>query len=661
MVMLRLVNIHQMKKIKKLHVGRSKRFKVLSAVLAIASITAFVWGATRFQPDREQSGAQSNACDNIPCEALVRITVQGITPSEARFFSNPYTFGTCNDPSKPRIIYPVSPLLNSYSFTFPYNFADSSTIWCRGYQFGPPDGVYLYANTYSELTGYTVNFVKSTTTIVSDQNGNILFGNAGVDCSFGNKCKFNFYKGTAYVFANFALKPPSAPSLSIVSSTQNSINLSWTASTPPSQSTVRYNVYRNNSLIASNLNTTTFNHGGLSCGQSYTYHVTAVATGTYGGTSTAQSNSRLGSTSACPPQTPPPSGGGSSTGGGTSGGGGTSSGGGTSAPSGSGGGSSTGGGTSPSSGGGSVPSSVGSRRTTPPSGSGGSTAAAASDSSAPSTPNGFTATSALGDVGVNLSWQASTDNIGVAGYKLERSDDNGTTWIVIGDAIQGTASVDADTKFSAHYEYRLSAYDAAGNYSGYATASVDTAGFQPNAGPNQEVTLTSGDNIVSVTIPSGALSEDSVCSIEIDANLGESPDVTGYVLAAGPYQIVCKNKDGINASSFNEAVKVTIDTTSFKKYDALAYYNRQFGTGQWDNISNVTSDSSTKTDTFELTDSTTFAIMGKPHKTPLWIKLLWILIIVSLLAVGAYFFIRWRKKHVAEQMYDDYYRKSQGL
>jgi hypothetical protein len=632
-----------MNKIKKLSIGKSKRFKIIAALLAVASITAFVWGATRFQPDREQSGAQANACANTYCDADVWITIQGLnSAADARLYSYPYSFGTCNDPNPER---------PQYNFYNPNTDISGNLIRCRGFQFGPPDGVYLRAT--NALTGYNTNFLKGNNSILLDQNQNLLFGNTGLDCTFGDRCKFNFHGGEAYVTINYTLKTPPTPTLSIVSSTQTSINLSWTA-VNPAQATVRYNVYRNNSLIASNLNTTSFSNTGLSCNQSYSYKVVAVATGQFGGSSSAESTPKTGSTSACP-SSPPPSGG--STGG--SSGGGSSGGGSTTPPPSSGGGSSSGG----SSSGGSVPSSVGSRRITPPSSSssGNNTAAVLSDSTAPSTPNGFSATSNLGDVGVNLSWQSATDNVGVAGYKLERSDDGGKTWNIIGSAIVGTSSVDADTKFNTHYDYRLSAFDAAGNYSGFASASVDTAGFQPNAGPNQEVTLTSEDNIVTVTIPTGALAEEAVCSIEIDSNLGESPDVADYVLAAGPYQVVCKNKDGINITSFNEPIRVSIDTSSFNKYDDLAYYSRQIGTGQWENISEVTHDSGSKTDSFELKESTTFAIMGKPHKTSFWIKLLWILLILVIIGVGVYFFIRWRKKRVAEQMYDDYYRKSQGL
>ena len=47
------------------------------------------------------------------------------------------------------------------------------------------------------------------------------------------------------------------------------------------------------------------------------------------------------------------------------------------------------------------------------------TTAAAPDTTPPTAPSGFTA-SAYGSTTINLSWTASTDNVGVTGYRVER-------------------------------------------------------------------------------------------------------------------------------------------------------------------------------------------------------------------------------------------------
>ncbi|TMH77246.1 MAG: fibronectin type III domain-containing protein, partial [Betaproteobacteria bacterium] len=79
------------------------------------------------------------------------------------------------------------------------------------------------------------------------------------------------------------------------------------------------------------------------------------------------------------------------------------------------------------------------------------------DATPPSMPTGLTA-AAAGSTGANLSWSASTDNVGVTGYIVRR---NG-----VQVATPATTSF-ADTGLSAAttYSYTVAARDAAGNIS----------------------------------------------------------------------------------------------------------------------------------------------------------------------------------------------------
>lgn len=86
--------------------------------------------------------------------------------------------------------------------------------------------------------------------------------------------------------------------------------------------------------------------------------------------------------------------------------------------------------------------------------------ATAQDTVAPSTPSSLTATLDSGDV--DLSWQASSDNVGVTSYDVLR---NGT---VIG-SVTDTNYVDAAVPQGQNYTYTIQAHDAAGNTSGTAT------------------------------------------------------------------------------------------------------------------------------------------------------------------------------------------------
>ena len=68
---------------------------------------------------------------------------------------------------------------------------------------------------------------------------------------------------------------------------------------------------------------------------------------------------------------------------------------------------------------------------------------------------------------VGLSWTASTDNVGVVGYRVAR---NGS---VIA-SVSGTTYTDTTVSPSTAYTYQIVAYDAAGNTASGGTLSVTT-------------------------------------------------------------------------------------------------------------------------------------------------------------------------------------------
>ena len=101
------------------------------------------------------------------------------------------------------------------------------------------------------------------------------------------------------------------------------------------------------------------------------------------------------------------------------------------------------------------------------------------DTTPPTAPSSLTAT-ALGTQ-INLSWTASTDNVAVAGYRVERCLGAGCT--TFGQVATPTGTTFADTGLltSTNYSYRVRATDAAGNLSGYSnTASATTSSAPSN-------------------------------------------------------------------------------------------------------------------------------------------------------------------------------------
>ena len=96
------------------------------------------------------------------------------------------------------------------------------------------------------------------------------------------------------------------------------------------------------------------------------------------------------------------------------------------------------------------------------------------DTTAPTAPGSLTAT-AVGATQVNLAWTAATDNVGVAGYQVERCAGVGCSTFVLLVSPTGTSASDTGVGPATSYSYRVRAVDAAGNLSAYsATASATT-------------------------------------------------------------------------------------------------------------------------------------------------------------------------------------------
>lgn len=96
------------------------------------------------------------------------------------------------------------------------------------------------------------------------------------------------------------------------------------------------------------------------------------------------------------------------------------------------------------------------------------------DTQPPTTPTNFTAAALKWNL-VNLSWNPSNDNVGVAGYNVYRTD-KGTTPIA---TVTTTTYSDGTVKATTTYAYYVQAFDAAGNKSGNSnTATVTTPSRQ---------------------------------------------------------------------------------------------------------------------------------------------------------------------------------------
>ena len=89
------------------------------------------------------------------------------------------------------------------------------------------------------------------------------------------------------------------------------------------------------------------------------------------------------------------------------------------------------------------------------------------DTTAPSTPTGL-AVSSAGQTSLALSWSASSDNVGVAGYGVYKNGTLAASPTTTGYTLTGLAC-------GTSYAVAVDAYDAAGNRSGKATITTSTA------------------------------------------------------------------------------------------------------------------------------------------------------------------------------------------
>ena len=123
------------------------------------------------------------------------------------------------------------------------------------------------------------------------------------------------------------------------------------------------------------------------------------------------------------------------------------------------------------------------------------------DTTAPTQPTGLTATAGSATQ-VNLSWTASTDAVGVTGYRIERcTGATCTTYAQIGTTTTAVTYSDTGLTATTTYRYRVRATDAAGNLSAYSsvvnatTLTADTTAPTAPTNPAAAATSTTQINV----------------------------------------------------------------------------------------------------------------------------------------------------------------------
>lgn len=99
----------------------------------------------------------------------------------------------------------------------------------------------------------------------------------------------------------------------------------------------------------------------------------------------------------------------------------------------------------------------------------------AADTQAPTVPGSFR-TGLIGPNAVDLMWAASSDNVGVSGYNIQWKAISASVWSQKTAGPSDTTTAVTGLSASTTYDFRMRAYDAAGNYSAFtATISATTS------------------------------------------------------------------------------------------------------------------------------------------------------------------------------------------
>jgi hypothetical protein len=183
-----------------------------------------------------------------------------------------------------------------------------------------------------------------------------------------------------------------------------------------------------------------------------------------------------------------------------------------------------------------------------------------SDTTAPSAPGSLSA-SAASSSQINLSWTASTDNVGVVDYDVSRSTDGASFSVVA--STTGTSHSDTGLAASTPYWYRVTANDAAGNTSAASnTASATTlAGGTPaqviinEILANEPGSTTAGEFVELVNV--GGTSTSIAGWTIVVGSTTRHTFASGTSLAAGKAIVVYAGASAIPAGSTNAVAAST--------------------------------------------------------------------------------------------------------
>jgi hypothetical protein len=211
------------------------------------------------------------------------------------------------------------------------------------------------------------------------------------------------------------------------------------------------------------------------------------------------------------------------------------------------------------------------------------TTQAAGDTQAPTQPSGLAATAAS-STQINLTWTASTDNVAVTAYRVERCSGAGCSTFTQVAAPTGTSYNDTALSASTSYTYRVRAQDVVPNFSTYSsTASATTQSSADTQAP---------------TVPASPMAT-AVSSSQINLSWAASTDNVGV----SGYRV--ERCQGAGCSSFTLAGSPTGNSFTDTGLTASTSYTYRV----------QALDAATNASSFSITSSATTSLGGPPSIT----------------------------------------------
>jgi chitodextrinase len=202
---------------------------------------------------------------------------------------------------------------------------------------------------------------------------------------------------------------------------------------------------------------------------------------------------------------------------------------------------------------------------------------------APSAPTGFTATSAS-STQINLAWTASTDNVGVTGYKVERCSVAACSNFAQIATPATTTFNDTGLIASTSYSYRARATDTAGNLSIFSSTSTATtpasSAISVSISPKRAAVTTSQPQQFSAAVTGTAT---ATVNWSVDGTPGGTA-ATGTINANGLYTPAAGTTPGVHvvgaASTVDATATASVNIAVTDIAGVLTHHNDNQRTGQ---------------------------------------------------------------------------------